>query len=438
LLMNKGIEFDKSNLGGGQYVMAHHDSPPSRRSEWLLGGSVLALYIVITMLVDRPDLIWDEGRYLKGAANLTKGSFVPQESPDIVNGPGYPLVLAPLLALKMPLLALRLLNSVFMALAVWLGYRAVLPYAGRGWALAVALVTALHPSLLRVAPYLMTESLAVCCAAGFAWAFTAALRGEKTSWFLVLVAALAFGWLTMTRVFFGNVIMASVLLMMLLLPFWRSARSILCRALLVLGLAFVLCVPWLAYTKSKTGDTLCWSTNAGELLYWASSTSHGENGHWFSDVDAINKPELVANGHREFYQAHYYLPVKEREAALKKRAWENLRANPVGAFKNWLCNWGRLVLGWPRSFHAEELLMLVLVAANVPLVLSVCLALAVGCVKWRLIPAEVQLLALMFFIYMGGTSLLPGLPRYTLVVWPWIGLVLATVLSRHLRVRVAD
>jgi hypothetical protein len=418
--------------------MVPHDFTASHRTQWVLGGAVLALHVVITLLVDRPDLIWDEGRYLDGAVNLTKGSFVTPENPDIVNGPGYPLVLAPFLILKVPVLGLRLLNSLFMALAVWFSFRAVLPYAGRGWALAVALVTALHPSLLRVAPYLMTESLAVCCVAGFAWAFTSAMRAEKTSWPLVLAAALAFGWLTMTRVFFGNVIMASTLFIVLLLPFWRSARSVLCRALLVLGLSFVLCLPWLAYTKSKTGDTLCWSTNAGELLYWATSTNHGENGHWFSDVDAINKPELVANGHREFYQAHYYLPVKEREAALKKRALENLRANPVGVFKNWLCNWGRLGLGWPRSFHAEELLMLVLVAANVPLVLSIFLAIAVGCVKWRLIPVEVQLLALMFFIYMGGTSLLPGLPRYTLVVWPWIGLVVATVLARHLRVRVAD
>lgn len=436
--MIKGIEFDKMIHGGGHYRMSLHELANSRRAECLLGLSVLVLHVVTALLVDRPDLIWDEGRYLEGAVSLTKGSFVTPENPDIVNGPGYPLVLAPLLALHVPLLGLRLLNSLFMALATWFSFRAVLPYAGRGWAIAVALVTGLHPSLLRVAPFLMTESLALCCVAGFAWAFTAALRSEKIAWGPILVSAFAMGWLTMTRVFFGNVIMASVFFMVILLPVWKKARSSLLRALLMLGLAFVLCLPWLAYTKSKTGDTLCWSTNAGELLYWATSTNHGENGHWFSDIDAINKPELVANGHREFYQAHYYLPVKEREDAFKKQAMENLRANPVGAFKNWLCNWGRLLLGWPRSFHAEELLMLVLVAANIPLVLVVLLTLGVGCVKWRSVPPELHLLALMSFIYLGGTSLLPGLPRYTLVIWPWMGLGVAMVLSRHLRLRLLD
>lgn len=436
--MNKGIEFDKMIKGGGQYRMSLRELANSRRAECLLGVSVLVLHVVIALLVDRPDLIWDEGRYLDGAVNLTKGSFVTPESPDIVNGPGYPLVLAALLGLNVPLLGLRLLNSVFMALAAWFSFRTVLPYAGRGWSVTVALVTGLHPSLLRVAPFLMTESLAVCCVAGFAWAFTAALRSEKIAWRPILLAAFAMGWLTMTRVFFGNVIMASIFFLLILLPIWKKARVTLLRALLMLGLAFALCLPWLAYTKSKTGDTLCWSTNAGELLYWATSTGHGENGHWFSDIDAINKPELIANGHREFYQAHYYLPVKEREAAFKKKAMENLRANPVGAFKNWLCNWGRLTLGWPRSFHAEELLMLVLVTANMPLVLGVLLALGVGCQKWRSIPPELYLLALMSFIYLGGTSLLPGLPRYTLVIWPWMGLVVAMVLNRHLRLRLAD
>jgi hypothetical protein len=207
------------------------------------------------------------------------------------------------------------------------------------------------------------------------------------------------------------------------------------RALVVLALAFGMCVPWLAYTQSKTGDLLCWSTNGGELLYWATSTNEGENGHWFSEEDSQNKPELVANGHRDFYKAHYYLPVKEREAALKKKAMENLRANPKGVLKNWICNWGRLIVGFPRSYYPEELIMLVLVAVNVPIVLAVLLALLVAWKNRRQLPVELLLLGLLTFIYLGGTSLLPGLPRYTIVVWPWIGLGLAAVLSKGLQIR---
>lgn len=408
--------------------MSAPKTPFTRLDALLLIGSLL-LYAFVTLLADRPDLIWDEGRYLWFGENLTHGTYTTPEKPDLINGPGYPLVLAALLMLKTPLLGLRMFNAVFMALAAWFSFRAVLPYAGRRWALGVALVTALHPSLLRTAPYLMTEPLSICCIAGFAWAFTAALRAERTSWAAILAAAFAMAWLTMTRVFFGNVIMASAVFVLLLLPLWKSARRQLLRSLSMLALAFALCVPWLVYTKSKTGDTLCWSTNAGELLYWATSTNEGENGHWFSEEDAQNKPELIANGHRDFYQANYYLPVKEREAALKKKALENLRANPVGVLKNWLCNWGRLIFGFPRSYQAEELVMLVLVAVNGPLVLAVLVALGVGWQHRSTIPPEALFMALMTFIYLGGTSLLPGLPRYTIVAWPWIGLAVAAVLA---------
>lgn len=405
----------------------------SRALGFVLFFATLLIYLAATLVADRPDLIWDEARYKWFATSLTHGTYCTPEKPDVINGPGYPLVLAPLIAAGAPLIVLRGLNAVFMALAVLFTFRAVWPYAGKKWALGIALLTALHPSVLRVGPYLMTEALSLVCIAGFAWAFTAALRSERWSWGPIVAAGFALGWLTLTRVFFGNVIMAATCFLVLMLM-WKSIRGRVLRALAVLALAFTMCVPWLAYTKSWTGETLCWSTNAGELLYWATSTHEGENGHWFSEEDSQNKPELVANGHRDFYKANYYLPVKEREAALKKKAMENLRANPKGVLKNWICNWGRLIVGFPRSYYPEELLMLVLVAVNGPIVLALLLALVVAWRNRRKLPVELLLLGLLTFIYLGGTSLLPGLPRYTIVVWPWIGLVMAGVLSKGLRI----
>lgn len=419
---------DRAGHRGGRYRMS------TRQLGLALFFGTLLLHVVNVVVTDRPDLIWDEARYKWYATSLTHGTYATAEKPDIVNGPGYPLVLAPLIAAGAPLILLRGLNAVFMALAALFSFRAVLPYAGKKWALGVALITALHPSLVRTAPYLMTEALTVACIAGFAWAFSAALRSGKWSCWPVLGAAFAFGWLTLTRVFFGNVILAGSAMLVVLFLVWKSRRPAILKALTILTLAFAMCVPWLLYTKSKTGENLCWSTNGGELLYWATSTNEGENGHWFSEEDAQNKPELVANGHRDFYQANYYLPVKEREAALKKKAMENLRANPMGVLKNWVCNWGRLMVGFPRSYYPEELIMLVLVAVNAPIVLAVLLALVVAWKNRRALPAELVLLGLLTLIYLGGTSLLPGLPRYTVVVWPWIGLGIAGVLSTGLRI----
>jgi 4-amino-4-deoxy-L-arabinose transferase-like glycosyltransferase len=408
-------------------------SVSTKRLELLLLAGTFLFYVAVTLVANRPDLIWDEGRYLMFAKNLTEGIYADPKNPDIINGPGYPLLLAALLVAKVPLLGMRLVNALFMALAAWFSFRAVKPYAGHRWALGLALITSLHPSLIRTAPYLMTEALAVCCIAGFAWAFPAALRMASLRWSTIVPAALALAWLTMTRVFFGNVIMAMLVFLPLLMLFWKNARTVLRRAFAVMSLALILCLPWLIYTKARTGETLCWSTNGGELLYWATSTHAGENGHWFSEEDAQTKAELVANGHRDFYKAHYYLPVKEREAAFKKKSLENLRANPQGVVKNWLSNWGRLVFGMPRSYQAEELIMLVLVAVNGPLVLLVLGAAFMG---WRYrasLPPEGLVLGLMILVYLGGTSLLPGLPRYTMVVWPWISVVVAGVIAARMR-----
>jgi len=419
---------DRAGHRSGRFRMS------TRSIGLVLFASTLLLHVLNVLICDRPDFIWDEARYELYAAHLTQGRYATPEKPDLVNGPGYPLVLAPLLAAGAPLILLRGLNALFMALAAWFSFRAVLPYAGARWALAVALVTALHPNLVRTAPYLMTEALAVCCIAGFAWAFTSALRSGGWAWGWISAAAFAWGWLTLTRVFFGHVMLAAAALLACLLAFRRLRVSVL-RALAVLGLAFTMCVPWLAYTKSWTGQWLCWSTNGGELLYWATSTHEGENGHWFSEMDSQTKPELIASGHRDFYLAHYDRPVMEREAAFKKKAMENLRANPKGVLKNWVCNWGRLLVGFPRSYETEELIMLVPVLVNVPILMAVLLALFVAWRNRQKLPAEVILLGLLVSIYLGGTSLLPGLPRYTFVVWPWIGLGMAAVLAKGLCIK---
>ncbi len=408
--------------------------PASRRFELVLFFGSLVLHIVNALVFDRPDMIWDEARYSWFANNMTQGFYTTAEKADIINGPGYPLVLAPLMALHVPLLGQRMVNALFLAFAAWFTFRAVLPYAGRRWALGVALILVFHPALVRRVPWLMTEALTCCCIAGFAWAFSAALRSEKWRWGTIVTAAAAFGYLTLTRVFFGNVIMAMLFFLTLML-LWKSQREKVLRAIVVMGLSFVICIPWLAFTHAKTGNLLCWSTNGGELLYWATSTQNGENGHWFSDDDVKKMPEHIANGHRDFYLKNYYLPIPQREEAFKQQAMANLRANPQGALSNWLCNWSRLAFGFPRSHQAEELRSNVLIASNGPILILVLLTVFVGWRIRRIIPVEILLLSLIAFIYLGGTSLLPGQPRYLVVIQPWVGLVVASVLQRGLRIQ---
>lgn len=420
--------FDKEGIIHGSYGMVQ-SSPLLRRLELVLFFGTLLFYAANVLVMKRSDMIWDEPRYVWYAKNLTHGMYNTEEKTDIINGPGYPLVLAPMIALQVPLLGQRMLNALFIALAAWFTFRAVLPYAGKWWAFGVALAAVVHPVMIRLVPWLMTEALTSCCIAGFAWAFSAALRSEKWRWGAIVAAGMAFGWLTLTRVFFGNVLLVVLVLLTLLLV-WKSQRESVLRALSVMAVSLVICIPWLAHTYRKTGDILCWSTNGGELLYWATSTRPGENGHWFSDEDAQIVSENIANGHRDFYRKYYFLPVPEREAALKQAAMANLRANPRGVFYNWICNMGRLTFDFPRSHLPREFVTTILLVVNGPILLVVLLTLRVGWRNRHTVPVEVLLLLMVAAVYLGGASLLPGQPRYLVVILPWIGVVVACVLHR--------
>ena len=409
----------------------------SRQVQWGLLISTLVVYGTYAIFLSDSRLVGDEARYLDGAAALLGGHFVSPENPEIINGPGYPVLLAPMVSLGFSLEAMRAANAVLMALASWFSYRATAPYAGRQWALGVALAVAFHPMMLRSAPHVLSEGLATFCIAGFGWAATTLLRRDQPGKVLPVVCVLALAWLVLTRVLFGYVLVAMILAVLACAAILRRMTSVWRRAFVVLVLAFAACVPYLAYTYQLTGQVFKWSTNGGELLYWATSTNPGERGNWFSERHVFSQPELARN-HAEFFRNLQPLPALEREAAFRMRAMENIQANPVGVLGNWVANVNRLFFGFPRSFHLEEALTTLKVLVQIPILLLGVLALFCMA-KWpRQIQPEIWLLSGLTIVYLGLSSVLPALPRYFVVVLPWIGIVTAATLGPRMQIRLTQ
>ena len=416
-------------------------SVSSRHMQWSLFLFALVVYGAASIFFSTPGVVGDEPRYLDGAAGLLSGQFVAPEDPQIINGPGYPFLLAPMVALGFSLEAMRLANAVLVALAIWFTYRASVPYAGPRWAFGAAAVIAVHPVLLKSASYVYSEALATFCIASFGWAMTTLLRrhglGQRAGILLPAVCVLALAWLVLTRVLFGYVLVA----MTLLVGVWILVRRGMTRAwrtaFIILVLSFGACIPYLGYTYQLTGQMFKWSTNGGELLYWATSTHPGETGSWFSEIHAISRPELAPN-HAAFFERIRPLAALEREAAFRTQALENIRANPVGVLKNWVANINRLAFGFPRSFEAQEVRTTPKVLIQLPIL--VLFALALFCMaRWpRRVPPETWLLCGMAVIYLGLSTVPPATPRYFVVVLPWIGIVTAAVLGPRLRIRLDD
>ncbi|WP_166647104.1 ArnT family glycosyltransferase [Prosthecobacter fusiformis] len=394
--------------------------------------ATLLIYGVLSILRHSDQPIWDEARYLEYARNLTHGFYVTDEEPNFVNGPGYPIVLMPFCESASAALGARLLNAFFMAGAVGFVWLTVRHYAGAAWAFAGAALTGFHPTLLWMGFALMSEPMSTFTLTGFVWSFAHALRDRRWSW--TLAAVLFLGWLILTRVFFGHVLMATAVLCLALLIIkeWRPALG---RALVILAGAFLFCTPYLAYTQAKTGQFLCWSTNSGELLYWMSSHHEGENGHWFGKADVRSLPE-VAPLHDAFYQDVLKHPILEREEMLKAAALANFKANPARVGYNWVCNLSRLAFGFPRSHQPEELRTILLIGFNGPVIFMAIIAGVMGAWYWRTVPVEVWILMGFAAFYLGGSTLAPSLPRYFVLMIPILWLGIAQVWSRHLKVTV--
>ncbi len=393
----------------------------------LMAAALAVVYAALALGLHGSALAGDELRYYDDARHLVEGWFVSDENPRIYNGPGYPLVLAPLVAWGAPLLVMRLMGAVMVGLSAWFLWLAARRWMSAGWTAGFVLFCSLQPGLLRSAHLLMTEPLTQLCAAAFLWLFVSALEARRWAGWALAAGAVLACW-AMTRVFMGHVIMATLVASGLLL-LWGAARKVMGRTMWVMTVALVFCIPYLAYTKAKTGGWMTWATSSGEMLYWMTSYEGGENGHWYSDEQVFSRPELDRR-HGAFLRQVAKLSHLERDAAMKEVAVQRFKADPVAVGRNWVCNVSRMLFGFPRSLELERLSPLVHVVVNGGLVCG--LVLGVGLVVWRRERVTWSLLplGLMAAFYVGGSSLAPALPRYFLGVLPVVALVTFGLLSR--------
>jgi hypothetical protein len=96
------------------------------KNPYLLFAPFLILYIIIVLIFHKQGTIGDEGRYLMFAHNLIHGFYSPTgPNIDLGNGPGYPIILKPFVALHLPLIFMRLINAVFYYLSIVLLFKSL-------------------------------------------------------------------------------------------------------------------------------------------------------------------------------------------------------------------------------------------------------------------------------------------------------------------------
>ncbi|ETW94033.1 MAG: hypothetical protein ETSY1_36635, partial [Candidatus Entotheonella factor] len=325
-----------------------------------VNGYVIILIIVLYSVsigsqLSQP-IVGDEIRYLDYARNLLNGAYALAKDGGIRNGPGYPLLLAPLVAMGIPDAWLRLANLPLVCLGLLYVYATIAIYTSRRVASITTVLLALYPPLVFLSGQLMTEAFGLFLFAGFAYHFLTWQQSARGGIAHLLLTSLYLGALALTKVIFGYVIIALLMLIagFRLIP--GLYRRLIPRgtAEMVFILAFLCCTPYLVYTYAVTSKIFYWSTNGGENLYWMTVTGAKIWGSWVGPQTSSEMTELSPE-QRDFLAYVSTLNAVERDTAYKQKFVEQVMKEPHIYLWNWISNVTRMLFNYPYSKRQQSL-----------------------------------------------------------------------------------
>jgi 4-amino-4-deoxy-L-arabinose transferase-like glycosyltransferase len=396
---------------------------------WVVVGAAAVLMLAVTVLapgslVERSD----EQVFLDYAHRIGHGDYALEGGRNVELlwfGPGFPLLLAPFVALGVPIEVLRLLGPLALVLALFAFHRLLRRYVSPTAAIAATACLAFYIPLYRLLPRLYTEPLAILLVV---LALLNGTRGVRDGdrWRLV-VAGLCLGAFALTRVEYGMVVAVALVLCAAaaLVPAWRMVAL---RGAAVLAVGLAVCVPWLVYTHHVTGKQFYWGNSGGLSLYWMAPSQSGDLGEPHTADEVFSDPGLAP--HRPFFRSIEPLaPVKEDEA-LRHEAVDRIEQDPAGYGRNLAANFSRLWLRWPISRESFGPKALFYAVPGAILLVALLVAL------WRVVrrrarvPAE---LAPFLLVAAGGFAahlLVAGYPRSIAPLVPVFVLVVTLAFAR--------
>lgn len=414
-----------------------------KNNPYLLFSPFLVLFALIVFKFHTDAFEGDESRYYQFARNLLDGFYSPP-APDINlwNGPGYPIILMPFVALGLPLISITLLNALLQYLSIALLFKSVRRYASYPKALAICICWGLYYTAYIQLPEMYTESLMYFLITLFIWSLTKAFQDDDRRY--VLLSGLVAGYIVLTKIIFGYVIL---LMLGIYLILWLAKKEkeyrVCCK---ILGIAFLVFLPWLIYTYNLTKKPFYFGNSGGVLLYWMSTPHDGEMGDWKEpDMTTRYKPgspvpsngnAMLKKNHQENHSEIFRYTGVERDEAYKRIAIDNIKRNPAKFIKNWIANLGRLLYDFPNSYVFQNTNQLFKLPPNTATVFLSILCLIPTLLNWRKIPFQIRFLLFFVLIYLAPTTLLSAYSRFFTVIVPVLLLWIAYIIQKTMRLRI--
>ena len=306
---------------------------------------------MICILGCKQEFQGDEGRYVAHAKFLTQGYYSPSgKDVFLYSGPGYPFILYPFAKFNISWFWARLLNPFLLFFAVVFFYKTLLLYISINRSYIYSLLFGAYLPFIRHLHLLLSETLVIFLMTGFIYFFCKMMKNR--SYYDTILCIFFLGYLALTKVFFGYVILSMLLVAGLLFLFYK--KRLFKKSLIVFLFAFFMCVPYLLYTYSLTGRFFYWGNISGVQLYYMSSPYDTELGNWMGDETIHKCPDLFKH-HIDLHDSLKNMSLVEIDDALKKQAISNIRNHPKSYMKNIIANIGRLLFNYPYTNTLQKL-----------------------------------------------------------------------------------
>lgn len=367
------------------------------------------------------NLIGDEKRYLEHAHCILNFKFTPDDPYMwLWNGPGYPLILSPIVAFfEDPILVARLLNAFLLAASLFIFYKALRFVVSKNIALVAFLAYANYFLIWKNLPLIMTEIptlFFICLIIYFL------LKDRKGKYDMIILAFL-FAYTAMIKIAFGYIItVSSVFFIFYFYLIKRDYYFLQISKMFVISLLF--CLPWLSYTYIKSGKLFYWAASGGMNLYWISNPTIGEYGEYMdsSFESAKGVPESKIGFEKshgeEIRRIERDFKYGDRDDEFKRVALENIKKHPKAFVKNTICNIGRFFFNYPYSYYKQRPSTLINVFINGPILGFILISLIILLYNLRSTSPPLIVLLTVMFGYMAINFPLSVLIRMFYILIP--------------------
>jgi hypothetical protein len=416
------------------------------QSPFILFLPFLVLYIFYVLRFHTDAMEGDEARYIQFAQNLLHGFYSPPYPKiDLINGPGYPILLVPFVALKLPLISITLFNAVLHYLSIVLLYRSVLLITDSiKKSLIVSVCWGSYFLAWQEMPCTMTETVTLFLISLFSFLLLRIFKeaNKPVPYNQLILAGFILGFLILTKVIFAYAVVF-LLVITTLIYLLNKASSAYKYLLYVIVAAMITISPYLIYTYHLTGKVFYLSSEGGKVLYWMTSTNENEYGDWNNNYFTANCKEggsfcnadLIRKNHEEDIQRiNNTKTVLETDSLFKAMAVRNIKAHPVKYVKNWFANIGRLLFGFPASYYFQSPTTLVRIYINSLLLIGMLYSLFLTILNWKNMPPQILFLVALILLYLFDSSLVSAYPRQFTVIVPAVLIWMVYVIGGTIKI----